>query len=191
MPYSNQKPSLSQQHIREQAIDLLAHWESETPSKFAKDAIDARLQASFDGLYSAFENQAGPEEKKLADLYYSRVRPLLESLGLRVYQEGARTATESKPEVLKKENSSIVWAAQDEVEKAVPDVLARTDPELRRVRALVDGAWPTQAVPNPLEAVTRVVFDVYMAVLKDVTGQDESGRLWDIVWMLRFAFRMG
>ena len=37
--------------------------------------------------------------------------------------------------------------------------------------------------------LTRAVFDAYLAVPKDVTGQDESGRLWDIVWMLRFAIR--
>jgi len=27
------------------------------------------------------------------------------------------------------------------------------------------------------------------ALLTGVTGQDEAGRLWDIVWMLRFAIR--
>ena len=35
--------------------------------------------------------------------------------------------------------------------------------------------------------LTRTVFDAYVAVPPDVTGQDEGGRLWDIVWMLRFA----
>ena len=35
--------------------------------------------------------------------------------------------------------------------------------------------------------LTRAVWDAYVAVAPDVTGQDESGRLWDIVWMLRFA----
>ena len=35
--------------------------------------------------------------------------------------------------------------------------------------------------------LTRTVFDAYVAVPPDVTGQDEAGRLWDIVWMLRFA----
>lgn len=28
-----------------------------------------------------------------------------------------------------------------------------------------------------------------MTVPPDVTGQNEAGRLWDIVWMLRFAIR--
>jgi hypothetical protein len=37
--------------------------------------------------------------------------------------------------------------------------------------------------------LTRAVFDAYVAVPEGVTGQDEAGRLWDIVWMLRFAIR--
>jgi hypothetical protein len=35
--------------------------------------------------------------------------------------------------------------------------------------------------------LTRAVFDAYVAVPPDVTAQDEAGRLWDIVWMTRFA----
>ncbi len=35
--------------------------------------------------------------------------------------------------------------------------------------------------------ITRAVFDAYVAVPPGVTGQDEAGRLWDIVWMTRFA----
>ena len=35
--------------------------------------------------------------------------------------------------------------------------------------------------------LTRTVFDAYVAVSPDVSGQDEAGRLWDIVWMTRFA----
>jgi hypothetical protein len=35
--------------------------------------------------------------------------------------------------------------------------------------------------------ITRTVFDAYVAVPDGVTGQDEAGRLWDIVWMLRFG----
>jgi hypothetical protein len=35
--------------------------------------------------------------------------------------------------------------------------------------------------------LTRAVYDAYVAVPPDVTGQDEAGRLWDIVWMTRFA----
>ena len=37
--------------------------------------------------------------------------------------------------------------------------------------------------------LTRTVFDAYVAVPPDVTGQDEAGRLWDVVWMLRFAIQ--
>jgi hypothetical protein len=40
--------------------------------------------------------------------------------------------------------------------------------------------------------LTRGVYDQYVTVPLDgrgqpLTGQDEAGRLWDIVWMLRFA----
>jgi len=35
--------------------------------------------------------------------------------------------------------------------------------------------------------LTRAVFEAYVAVPPDVTGQDEAGRLWDIVWMTRFG----
>jgi hypothetical protein len=37
--------------------------------------------------------------------------------------------------------------------------------------------------------ITRTAFDAYVTVPPDVSGQDEAGRLWDIVWMLRFAIR--
>lgn len=33
--------------------------------------------------------------------------------------------------------------------------------------------------------LTRTVYDAFVTVPPDVTGQDESGRLWDILWMLR------
>ena len=35
--------------------------------------------------------------------------------------------------------------------------------------------------------LTRAVYDTYVTVPPDVTGQDEAGRLWDVVWMTRFA----
>ncbi len=35
--------------------------------------------------------------------------------------------------------------------------------------------------------LTRAVFDNYIAVPEGVTGQDEAGRLWDLIWMTRFA----
>ena len=37
--------------------------------------------------------------------------------------------------------------------------------------------------------ITRSVFEQFVAVPPDVTGQDEAGRLWDVLWMLRFAIR--
>ena len=36
-------------------------------------------------------------------------------------------------------------------------------------------------------AITATAWLEYVAVPDGVTGQDELGRLWDIVWMLRFA----
>ena len=37
--------------------------------------------------------------------------------------------------------------------------------------------------------LTRAVFDAYVTVPPGVTAQDEAGRLWDVVWMLRFAIQ--
>ena len=39
--------------------------------------------------------------------------------------------------------------------------------------------------------LTRRVFDAYVTVPPNVTCQDEAGRLWDIVSMLRFAIKSG
>lgn len=36
-------------------------------------------------------------------------------------------------------------------------------------------------------AVTRAVFEQYVRVPEGVAAQDEAGRTWDILWMLRFA----
>src|SRR5512137_2922950 len=35
--------------------------------------------------------------------------------------------------------------------------------------------------------ITRGVYEQCVAVPPGVTGQDEAGRCWDLVWMLRFA----
>jgi hypothetical protein len=37
--------------------------------------------------------------------------------------------------------------------------------------------------------LTRAVFDTNVTVPSGVTGQDEAGRLWDIIWMSRFAIQ--
>ena len=37
--------------------------------------------------------------------------------------------------------------------------------------------------------ITHTAFDAYVTVPPGVTGQDEAGRRWDVVWMLRFAIR--
>jgi len=39
--------------------------------------------------------------------------------------------------------------------------------------------------------LTRRVYDAYVTVPPNVSCQDEAGRLWDIVWMLRFAIKSG
>jgi hypothetical protein len=62
-----------------------------------------------------------------------------------------------------------------------------------RAQAVADGVQ-VEVTKTALEAgikfpvfLTRTVFDSFVAVPEGVTGQDEAGRLWDIVWMLRFA----
>jgi len=35
--------------------------------------------------------------------------------------------------------------------------------------------------------LTRAVYDAYVTVPPGVTGQDEAGRLWDVITMTRFA----
>jgi hypothetical protein len=64
-----------------------------------------------------------------------------------------------------------------------------------RKQALADG-FQVDVTATAQEAgirfpvfLTRAVFDAYVTVPQGVTCQDESGRLWDIVWMLRFAIR--
>jgi hypothetical protein len=37
--------------------------------------------------------------------------------------------------------------------------------------------------------LTRAVYDAYVTVPPEVAGQDEVGRLWDVLWLLRFAIR--
>ncbi len=62
-----------------------------------------------------------------------------------------------------------------------------------RKQALADGVQ-VEVTTTAAEAgikfpvfLTRAVFDHYVTVPPDVTAQDEPGRLWDILWMLRFA----
>ena len=62
-----------------------------------------------------------------------------------------------------------------------------------RAQAVADGVQ-VEVTKTATEAgikfpvfLTRTVFDAYVEVPSGVTGQDEAGRLWDIVWMLRFA----
>lgn len=62
-----------------------------------------------------------------------------------------------------------------------------------RAQALADG-FQIDVTQTAREAgicypvfITRGVYDLCVAVPPGVTGQDEAGRLWDVVWMLRFA----
>lgn len=62
-----------------------------------------------------------------------------------------------------------------------------------RAQALADG-FQVDVSTTAREAgitfpvfLTRAVFDQYVSVPEGVTAQDEAGRLWDILWMLRFA----
>ena len=62
-----------------------------------------------------------------------------------------------------------------------------------RAQAVADG-FQVEVTETAREAgilfpvfLTRAVYDAYVTVPPRVTGQDEAGRLWDIVTMLRFA----
>src|ERR1035438_8414232 len=62
-----------------------------------------------------------------------------------------------------------------------------------RAQAVADGVQ-TEVTKTAQEAgirfpifLTRAVYDAYVAVPPGVTGQDEAGRLWDVVWMTRMA----
>jgi hypothetical protein len=62
-----------------------------------------------------------------------------------------------------------------------------------RLQAVADG-FQVDVTKTAKEAgikfpmfLTRAVFDLYVAVPPDVTGQDEAGRLWDVIWMARHA----
>jgi hypothetical protein len=64
-----------------------------------------------------------------------------------------------------------------------------------RKQALADG-FQVEVSKTAQEAgirfpvfITRTAFDAYVTVPPNVIGQDEAGRLWDVVWMLRFAIR--
>ena len=64
-----------------------------------------------------------------------------------------------------------------------------------RKQALADG-FQVEVSKTAQEAgirfpvfITRTAFDAYVTVPPNVSGQDEAGRLWDVVWMLKFAIR--
>ena len=62
-----------------------------------------------------------------------------------------------------------------------------------RAQALADG-FQVEVTETAKEAgilfpvfLTRAVYDAFVTVPPGVAGQDEAGRLWDILHMLRFA----
>jgi hypothetical protein len=62
-----------------------------------------------------------------------------------------------------------------------------------RAQAVTDG-FQVEVTATAKEAgvlfpvfLTRAVFDAYVTVPPGVTAQDEAGRLWDILHMLKFA----
>ncbi len=62
-----------------------------------------------------------------------------------------------------------------------------------RAQAIADG-FQIEVTKTAEEAgirfpvfITRGVYEQCVAVPPGVTGQDEAGRLWDVLWMLRFA----
>ena len=64
-----------------------------------------------------------------------------------------------------------------------------------RAMALADGEQ-VEVTTTAAEAgirypvyLTRAVWNNYVAVPAGVSGQDEAGRLWDIVWLLRHAIQ--
>jgi hypothetical protein len=64
-----------------------------------------------------------------------------------------------------------------------------------RAHAVADG-FQVEVTKTAQEAgirfpvfLTCAVYDAYVTVPPDVAGQDEHGRLWDVLWMLRFAIR--
>ena len=62
-----------------------------------------------------------------------------------------------------------------------------------RAQAVADG-FQVEVTKTAQEAgirfpvfLTRAIYDAYVTVPPDVAGQDEAGRLWDVVWMTRFG----
>ncbi|HEY3855482.1 MAG TPA: DUF6573 family protein [Verrucomicrobiae bacterium] len=64
-----------------------------------------------------------------------------------------------------------------------------------RAQAIGDG-FQIEVTPTAKDAgivfpvfLTRAVYDAYVVIPPGVEGQDGLGRLWDILWMLRFAIQ--
>ena len=93
--------------------------------------------------------------------------------------------------------------AQSQIEQLSTDTNPQADSRLpepviftyTRAEALADGVQvdvskaATEAGIKVPVFVTAGVFWDYVDVPEGVTGQDEKGRLWDILWMLHLAIR--
>jgi uncharacterized protein DUF6573 len=67
-----------------------------------------------------------------------------------------------------------------------------TREDLLRDGILVDVSTPAaEAGFRYPVAVSRSVWDAYVAVPPGVVAQDETGRLWDILWILAVSVRRG
>lgn len=83
---------------------------------------------------------------------------------------------------------TMTTSSQHDAEPFGPVIFSYT-----RAQAIMDGVQ-VEVSKTASEAgisfpvfLTRTVFDSFVAVPPGVAGQDEAGRLWDIVWMLRYA----
>src|ERR1019366_3498059 len=73
------------------------------------------------------------------------------------------------------------------------DIFGQTIYTYTRAQAVADGEQ-VEVTKTAAEAgikfpafLTRSVYDSFVTVPQGVTGRDEAGRLWDLVWMTRMA----
>lgn len=76
-----------------------------------------------------------------------------------------------------------------------PDLFGEVISSYSRAQAIDDGSLvdvsttaKEAGITYPV-AMARTVWTKYVEVPKGVQGQDEAGRLWDILWMFRIAAR--
>ena len=84
---------------------------------------------------------------------------------------------------------------ESDLESVLPEPCTELLYAYTRAMALADGEQ-VEVTTTAAEAgirypvyLTRAVWNNYVAVPAGVSGQDEAGRLWDVVWMLRHAIQ--